>query len=781
MLNKHLKIAVRPVANAGNIVRWRDYRVTVLTGRLFRIERGSFNDRATQAVWFRDMQKNDFSVTETDSLSIDTGAVKLVLKEPFEDSRVIIGGKSRKISNEGNLLGTYRTLDNCIGDICVRGNKKIELGTGVCSKTGVAVLDDGDTLLIGDDGELIPREPVFDKYVFAYGNDYRAAVKALYLIEGEVPMIPRYALGNWWSRYYAYTDREYIRVLNRFEENGVPLTVATIDMDWHYSDNVDKEKHITELGRNTEKLGGNNGWTGYSWNKNLFPDYKAFLKEVASRNLAITLNVHPADGVRWWEDMYEDFAKALGKDPASLEKVPFDLSSAEFINKYFEILHRPYERDGVTFWWIDWQQGEKSGVKNLDPLWALNHYHYLDNAENHAVPMILSRYCGAGAHRYPLGFSGDTDIGWKTLEFLPYFTLTASNIGYTWWSHDIGGHHYGAQDEELYVRFAEFGVFNPINRLHSTWYPTITKEPWFYPNGCGEIVKEQLRFRHKLIPYLYSAAYRTHTEGIALVEPMYYDYPREKSAYACKNQYMFGGQLLVAPITRKGKKDGYAAAKVWLPKGLWTDIFTGESYIGGKTVTMLRTLESIPVLAKEGAVLPLCESVNGNGCALPETLRVKIFAGDGDYTLYEDGAFTHFGNVNSCGKQSVKIKLTGKLPVKRNIKLEFIAFPEGAVEVTANGAPCDYKEIIADNPAYLIENISQNTEYTVTLFYEEKPRLTVLKENALRVLKRANGVNEVKRAAYECISAAKTEEEFVSAVKGELPEITVKKIFEIMQ
>ena len=138
---------------------------------------------------------------------------------------------------------------------------------------------------------------------FAYGNDYRSAVKALYMITGKTPLIPRFALGNWWSRYHVYTDKEYLRLLNYFEEEEVPLTVATMDMDWHYSNKQEMEDlyHVEEMGRfNKEYIGAlNTTWTGYSWNKRLFPDYKAFLKKIKDKNLKITLNLHPADGIRY--------------------------------------------------------------------------------------------------------------------------------------------------------------------------------------------------------------------------------------------------------------------------------------------------------------------------------------------------------------------------------------------------------------------------------------------------------------------------------------------------
>ena len=790
MLDEHLKAKCRPQANPENLIFWKNYRITVLSDRLFRIEKADkkiFNDRATQAVWFRDMPKNEFSVTEKrDSLTVDTGKAKLFLKEDFEKSRVILDGKAKKINKSGNLYGTHRTLDGFDGDYCRRGNmqdkvgERLTLGTGVCSKTGVAVLDDGDTLILDENGELSPREPVFDKYVFAFGKDYRAAVKAFYAIEGATPLIPRFALGNWWSRYCVYTEKSYLRLLNRFEENETPLTVASIDMDWHYSTEVDKEKHITELGRNSDFYGGADGWTGYSWNKNLFPDYKSFLKKIKAKNLKIMLNLHPAEGVRWWEDMYGDFARAMGKNPQTFEKIPFDIASDEFINNYFKIIHKPYENDGVDFWWIDWQQGTQSKKKNLDPLWSLNHYHYLDNGINHFTPLILSRYCGAGAHRYPLGFSGDTEISWNTLRYLPYFTATASNIGYSWWSHDIGGHHSGSQDEELYVRFLQFGVFNPINRLHSTLNPAVTKEPWYYKNGSGEIAVKQLVFRHKLIPFLYSAAYRTHTEGAALVEPMYYYYPEEKNAYAFKNQYMFGGELMVSPVTNKGGAEGYAAVKTWLPEGRWTDIFTGEVYRGGEVKTLLRTLDSIPVLAKEGAIIPLNDKISGNGCPLPETLRVKVFLGNGSFSLYENEdekeAFTEFVSENKNGEQILTVRVKDEenvIPANRTLKIEFADAPEGVIS-----ANCEFEEIAADRPTCIIKSAKDGLLF-VKLTYTEQTETERLIENALNVLISSNGDTTAKLRVYEKLAESKTVEDFSFAAKNcGLSATTIKKLLE---
>mgnify|MGYP003421298737 FL=1 len=108
-----------------------------------------------------------------------------------------------------------------------------------------------------------------------------------------------------------------------------------------------------------------------------------------------------------------------------------------------------------------------------------------------------------GSHRYPIGFSGDTVISWKSLDYLPYFTSTASNIGYSWWSHDIGGFMAGNKDDELYLRYVQLGVLLPILRLHSQQNDVLTKEPWAYKNGIGELAINQLRLRHKLIPFIW--------------------------------------------------------------------------------------------------------------------------------------------------------------------------------------------------------------------------------------------------------------------------------------
>ena len=745
MLDQHLIAKTRPVADSENIIISGDVRVTVLSDRLFRAEKSpeGFCDEATQAVWFRDMAPVGHSVSEKPGrICIRTEAVELVLNTADLSGHVRLGNEKVPICNCGNLLGTYRTLDGCDGGTYIPYDGSspydITLENGVVARSGVAVFDDSQSLILRADGTLAVRSIAEkDIYIFAYGHDYRGALRALYLICGATPLIPRYALGNWWSRYYAYTERQYLHLLDRFTDRDIPLTIATIDMDWHWSVTLDERKGITLSGRNDEYHGGADGWTGYSWNTDLFPDYRAFLNKIKERGLRITLNLHPALGVRWFEDMYSGMAQAVGIDPATEKQVKFDMADDRFINAYFSVLHKPYEHDGVDFWWIDWQQGTQSALTGLDPLWALNHYHTLDIAKE-KEPLILSRYCGIGSHRYPLGFSGDTYVTWKTLKYMPYFTATASNAGYTWWSHDIGGHQRGAKDDELYVRFVQFGVFSPINRLHCTSSEVFSKEPVMYMNGSGRIAEDFLRLRHRMIPLLYSASVDTHEAGRALCEQMYYECPEEDAAYDCPQQYLFAGNLIVAPVCSQTDKSGMAKTNVWLPEGAWTDLFTGDEYRGGRWVKMYRWLDSLPVLAKEGAVVVFDHNKHGNSIENPQILDALVYNGTGGYTLHEEEngvrKDTVFHSVDDTGATADGVdeagtkkggagtkhcqKLTIEPAVSRILHLEFRNITEGSVTVTKDGQTVD---AAADHEDFLTVELSveAGAKYEVRVSYEK--------------------------------------------------------------
>lgn len=639
----------RPLALPQNMVTGDKYRFTILTPSLIRMEynsQGIFEDRASQSVFFRDFPENHFVAEGSDGwIKIETENLIVTYKENEVFSADTLSVKLKiepaSIWHFGDafedLGGTTKTLDN------VNGETPLE--RGVCSRNGFSVIDDSNTMLLNEIGWVEVRIPeTMDYYFWGYGFHYLDAVKDLYRLTGVPPMLPAYALGNWWSRYHAYTQDEYQELIERFEEEEVPFSVSVVDMDWHVV-------KIPEEYKNGEGKAFESGWTGYSWNKELFPDYKGFLKFLKEHNLKTSLNLHPAQGVACHEDMYEEMARACGIDPATRERVHFDVLSPEFMEKYFDILHHPYEEDGVDFWWMDWQQGtsywwiheeNKDGKLQderevLDPLWMLNHLHIADIKRNGKRPMFFSRFSGPGSQRYPVGFSGDTHVTWASLDFQPYFTATSSNIGYSWWSHDIGGHMGGYHDEELVTRWVQLGVFSPINRLHSSNSEFIRKEPWCFEEKTEAIMKNYLQLRHRLFPYIYTMNYRNNKELEPLVQPMYYAYPKRSAAYEMKNQFMFGSELMVAPITSPNNKvTQLGSVKIWLPEGDWFDFFSGLHYTSkaGRTLSVHRKINDYPVFAKAGAIVPMQA---GYALEAGNDLEVVIFPGKSNsFTLYED-------------------------------------------------------------------------------------------------------------------------------------------------
>lgn len=486
------KLESQPLCSDAAAVKGDTYRITVLTPALIRLEynaKGIFEDRATQSVLNRNFPVPDFQVQEDNGeLSIYTSELEL----HYDQKRFSKHGLMIKVTGGGgwgrtwhygevpdDLMGTARTLDMCDGAHVIHSGvynnelaptqeaivSKVPIEHGVISRSGFSVVDDSHSMVLTEDGWIAPREEdCTDLYFFGYGHRYLDCLKDFYYLCGKTPLLPRYALGNWWSRYHRYTESEYKELVERFEAEKLPFSVAVIDMDWHLVDDV------------PEKYGS--GWTGYTWNKNFFPDPEAFMNWLHEHHMKVTLNVHPADGIRAYEERYPEIAEKMGIDPATEHAVMFDPADPHFMEVYLKDLHHPLEEEGVDFWWLDWQQGGVTKVPGLDPLWMLNHYHYLDSQWKGNRSMTFSRYAGVGSHRYPIGFSGDTVISWESLQFQPYFTNTASNIGYGWWSHDIGGHMLGVRDDELMARWVQYGVFSPINRLHSTDNPFNGKEPW---------------------------------------------------------------------------------------------------------------------------------------------------------------------------------------------------------------------------------------------------------------------------------------------------------------
>jgi alpha-glucosidase len=654
-----------PVADPRAVVTVGNARFTVLTPELIRMEwaaDGKFEDHASLVFLNRRMPVPEFEnkviytdtsfrhVIKTEALTIlfDGADAKKGFTPDNLSIEFTVDGKQvvwhPGDTDPANLQGTTRTLDMALG-----AKTQEPLGQGLLSRSGWALVDDSTRPLFDSadfsfrQGEDSPWPWVMERpagqrqdlYFFAYGHDYKQALGDFVRVAGRIPLPPRFAFGAWWSRYWAYTDQELNELARGFRENDTPLDVFVIDMDWHTS-----HEQLQAAGE-VDQSGQSLGWSGYSWNKLLFPDPDRFLAQLHAQGLKATLNLHPASGVEPWETAYPAMARAMGIDPATRKYVPFDITDKKFATNYMNLLHHPLEKQGIDFWWLDWQQEVDTKLPGVNPTWWLNYVHFTDQQREGKRPLLFHRWGGLGNHRYQVGFSGDAISVWDSLAFQPWLTATAANVGYAYWSHDIGGHLPGSIDPELYTRWVQFGAFSPILRTHTTKNPDSERRPWAYPEPYSSVLRSAFQLRYALQPYIYTEARKTYETGVAFLHPLYYDWPEEEQAYQSKSEYLFGDQMLVAPVIAPADKaSGLATEKLWLPPGEWIEWPTGKHLSGGGSLERSFSIEQIPIYLRPGAIIPMQPPMLFTGEKPVDPLIVNIWpltpGTTSSYSVYED-------------------------------------------------------------------------------------------------------------------------------------------------
>lgn len=656
-------IADNPKADAKAVVTSGNARFTVLTPQLIRMEwsaDGQFEDRATLTFVNRETPVPEFKVRESKSkLTITTPALTLTyLKNgKFSDKNLkavfTLNGKevvwTPGMENPQNLLGTTRTLDGADGS-----KLKEPMEQGILSRAGWSLIDDSQRHVLTPDGseweEWVEARPEGDRqdlYLFAYGHDYKQALADYALVAGRAPMPPKYTLGYWWSRYWQYSDNEFVDLVNKLKSMDVPIDVLIVDMDWHETWGLRKSNSPKD--ENGQRI----GWTGYTWQKELFPSPANFLKWTENEELKVALNLHPASGIQPYEAVYDDFTKEYGWSEKG-KSVPFKIDERKWAEAYFKTVLEPMERDGVDFWWLDWQQWKESKyTPGLSNTFWLNHtfFNHAERQNPGLRPFIYHRWGGLGSHRYPLAFSGDTYATWPMLAYLPYFTATASNVNYGWWGHDIGGHMFHktqkATDPELYTRWLQYGVFTPIFKTHSTKDPRIERCIWCFPDHMF-LMRDAIRLRYTLAPYIYNAARENYDTGVGMCRPMYYDYPESDKAYETSEQFMFGNDILATTITQPVDSiTGLAPRTIWFPEGAWFDCATGSMYEGGRTEELHYTLAENPHYAKAGSIIPMNPATVKNLQQPCDTLVLTFIpGGDGQLRHYEDDGMSQQYKTN---------------------------------------------------------------------------------------------------------------------------------------
>lgn len=689
-----------------NVITGKKYRFTFLTDRLIRLEyspNGSFEDRPTQRVIFRKFPKVNFSITQSEMLlQIVTSYFTLdyVKEKPFASGKLTPGNNLKITLNNTdriwyyphpearNFGGITYSLDDFSGNL--------KLGKGLYSTDGFAYLDDSDSLVLDASGNFMSREnKELDLYVFMYRKDLGLSLQDYYTLTGYPFLPPRYVLGNWWYKNNRYTTQEIEQLLIQFKENNIPLSVIMLgDQCFAANDPLTLDSSILDIPSLKQKLN----------------QYQVKLGVVAKPERVLKAGTFG----------YSTISNAIAGLSGDYHFLPMDNYK---LNVYGTYGFRNWLGLGIDTFYIDYDN-----VKDKQTIALLDHYCYaMNELLLNRRGFVLSRNHQIACHRNTAIFTGKTKVDWNTLTALPRYYSTASNNGLSYVASAIGGYYGGVENFELYIRYIQLGVFSSMLILASDVGKYYKREPWRWNVSQFEIIKKYLNLRNQLIPYIYTESYIYYKSGSPMIQPLYYKYPKIYDEPLYKNQYFFGSQMLICPITKKKNLImNRVVQRMFMPEGTWYELESGKKYLGNKYYMSFYKDEDYPVFCKEGAIIVL--SLDST-TELPVNMEIVVFpGGNGSYQLYEDDGVSNGYKNNSfslttyqfnysSNRYELNIQNTGNpglLPDNRNYRIRFKNSKVANVTVQSGGAAISGTVYTEKNDLVIdLANVSTSRELTI--------------------------------------------------------------------
>lgn len=463
-------------------------------------------------------------------------------------------------------------------------------------------------------------------YVIFYGPSADSVIASYRKLSGNAPLFPKWAYGFWQCRERYTSGSQLVETVKEFRKRNLPMDV--IVQDWQYW--------------------GNRGWGVPQFDENNYADPSKFIKELHDLNAHFNISI--------WSN--PDKNSMLGKEYVARNLfIPntkwLDYYNPETRNEYWNTLNENMFVHGVDSWWMDAVEPENDALKGEKTYMGLGDFYRLTYplmvskavyegqraATSGKRVCILTRSAFPGQQRYGIiNWSGDIGGTWDAYQRQIVAGLNFTVTGFPYWTTDIGGFFRPGQSQytdekyhELLTRWFQWGVFNPIFRIHG--YQSET-EPWKYGPEVEENMRKMLNLRYRLLPYIYSEAWQITKNGSTIMRPMVMDFVDDTAAVNCPYQYMFGKALLVAPVT----KPGITRWNVYLPKAAkWYNFSSGASFNGGVVVTTDAPLDEIPLFVKAGSIIPIGKASQHTGEKESDTLEIRIYEGaNGNFTLYED-------------------------------------------------------------------------------------------------------------------------------------------------
>lgn len=683
-LSEHFKIDVsKGLARENCVFKGKYYRITVISDVLLRLEynpEGKFTDFPTIFALNRHFTNPPkFTAKEDErylNITNDYFILEYEKEKPFEASKLVPDTNLRISLTNSDKVWYYNhpEIRNYKGST-YSFDKDFKLSNGLYSTDGFATINDTMRPVFVSDGS-VKKNPSngLDLYLFVYKNDFDKCLSSYFELTGYPSLPPRYALGIMWNKNEAYTEEELLDLVENFNKSEIPISSILLGDKY-------REK----------------GKPNYKFDSSKIPDIKETIKKLHDKKVNLGLTLKTYNGININDNSYTRAKEITG---STEEVIPLNVYNTKLLNAFYSEEIDPLMNLDIDFFSMD--ENNKDYIRDF----MLTHFTYTNFIKDKNMRgLVLARNHGIASHRYPVLYSGKTNVSWRVLKYLPFYNLTTANIGLSWWSHDIGGYMGGLEDAELYTRYIQLGLYSPIFRLSSESGNYYKREPWKWDVKTLSIVKDYTRMRHRLIPYIYTEGYKYTKTGTPLIRPLYYKYPEIYNEPLYKNEYFFGSELFVSPITDpKDPIMNRVLHRLFIPEGTWYNFKTGKKFNGGKRYVTFYKDENYPVFARSGAIIPLAvlKEDDLNDTNPPETLEIQIFPGENNsYNLYEDDGKSDYykegnyfvTNINYEYKENnYKLTIqpiegkTGIIPATRNYKIRF-RNTKNAEHITVTAGP----------------------------------------------------------------------------------------------
>ncbi|MVX65491.1 family 31 glucosidase [Clostridium chromiireducens] len=557
------------------------------------------------------------------ALEIEAREFKPILGGDYTLTMRFESNPNEKLFGMGQYQQSNLDLKNCVLELAHRNSQASvpfvlsSLGYGMLwNNPGIGKVTFGKNIT-----EWIANSSKQLDYFITAGDTPAEIEEAYAKATGTVPMMPEYAMGFWQCKLRYQTQEELLNIAREYKRRALPISVIVVDFF-----------HWPKQGE-------------WKFDLDYWPDPDAMIKELKDMGIELMVSIWPTvdkDSENYNKMLEKGYLVRVDRGIRTTmdflgNTVFYDPTNPEARDFVWNTAKKNYYDKGIKIFWLDeaepeysvydydnyrYYLGPNEQIGNIYPVMYAKTFFEGMKKEGQENIINLLRCAWAGSQCYgALVWSGDIDSSFESLRNQFAAGLNMGLAGIPWWTTDIGGFHGGNPDDsdfrECIIRWFEYGAFCPVFRLHGDREPHskplgtsggglcasgAANEVWSYGDEAYEIFKKYMFIRERMKPYITEIMKEAHEKGTPVIRPLFYDFPQDKLCFDIADEYMFGPDVLVAPILYKG----YTSRKVYLPEGAkWKDVNSGKIFNGGQWIDYDAPLEIIPLFLKDEADIPI--------------------------------------------------------------------------------------------------------------------------------------------------------------------------------